>query len=180
MTRRLILIRHAKSDYPFGVHDHDRPLNDRGRRDAPEIGHWLDRNVTWADGEPPLVLVSTAHRAQSTWDLASRALSARWGTREERAEPRIYEASTTALISIIDECPESVTTLVMVGHNPGLASLIDRMCEEDTLRLAATEKFPTSAIAVLETSHSWSAATSLSEAFRVTSFAVPRSSNPPG
>ncbi len=178
MARQLILIRHAKSDYPFGVADHDRPLNDRGRRDAPEIGHWLDRHVAWPQGEPPLVLVSSANRAQTTWQLASRTLSARWDERDEKTEARIYEASTRALVTIIDECPDSVTTLVLVGHNPGLAALVDTLCVEDDLRITATEKFPTSAIAVLETREPWNVATGLTEAFRVAKFAVPRGREP--
>lgn len=178
MSRRLVLIRHAKSDYPFGVHDHDRPLNDRGRRDAPEIGHWVDRHVIWPQNEPPLVLVSSANRAQTTWRLASGTLSSRWDSRDERTEPRIYEASARSLVGIVDECPDSVTTLILVGHNPGLAAVIDSRCVEDELRLAATEKFPTSAVAVLETDQPWSVATGLSDAFRVTRFAVPRGREP--
>ena len=178
MPRRLLLIRHAKSDYPFGVHDHDRPLNDRGRRDAPEIGHWLERNITWPPDEPPLVLVSSANRAQATWLLASQRLSARWDARDERTDPRIYEASVRSLVAIIDECPDSVTTVILVGHNPGLASAIDSLCVEDEVHLAATEKFPTSAIAVLEAEQPWTVATGLTDAFRVAQFAVPRGREP--
>lgn len=177
-VRRLIVIRHAKSDYPAGVHDHDRPLNDRGRRDAPEIGRWLERNVHLAEGESPRVLISSAKRAQSTWRLAAAELRGRWDGRDERTEPRIYEASTAELIAIIDECPDSVTTAILVGHNPGLASLVHRLCIEDALRDEATSKFPTSAVAVLETTEAWSVATTMDDAFHVRQFTVPRGRMP--
>ncbi len=55
-VHRLVLLRHAKSAYPPGVADHERPLNDRGRRDAPEAGRWLDAHITWTAHTAPRVL----------------------------------------------------------------------------------------------------------------------------
>ena len=75
MGGRLVLIRHAKSDYPWGVDDHDRPLNERGRRDAPQVGAWLDEHLTWGAAGAPAVRVSTARRAQLTWTLAGSRLT---------------------------------------------------------------------------------------------------------
>ncbi len=172
--RRLVVVRHAKSAYPTGVIDHDRPLNDRGRRDAPAIGRWLEMHLGWRRGGEPLVLVSSAVRAQQTWSLASHELGDRWMLRVQRTEPRIYEASTRTLRAIIDEVPDTVETLVLVGHNPGLADLVAECGSPGEARDEAVVKFPTSAIAVLGTDRAWAEATALEGAFDVESFAVPR------
>ena len=65
-ARRLVLLRHAKSDWPDDVPDHERPLARRGRRDAPAAGRWLRKSGY----VPDLVLCSTARRARETWQLA--------------------------------------------------------------------------------------------------------------
>jgi phosphohistidine phosphatase len=171
---RLVLIRHAKSDYPWGVVDHDRPLNERGRRDAPALGAWLDTHVSWAAGSAPVVRISTARRAQLTWGLVRTRLSDRWDVADVADEPRIYEAGIGTLRDVIASTPSARRTLLIVGHNPGLADLILSLCIADDRRAAATAKFPTSAIAVLETDLPLGAAVREARAFRVTEFAVPR------
>lgn len=161
---RLILVRHAKSAYPPGVSDHERPLNDRGRRDAGEIGRWLDAGVDWGIGQAPLVLVSSATRAQVTWSLAAAELSARWAACDVRTERRIYEAGVWTLAGLVADTLERTGTLVIVGHNPGLAGLIGQLAVEDALSIEAAERFPTGAIAILEGGGPWT----------VTSYAVAR------
>ena len=70
-TRRLLLLRHAKSAWP-DLADSERPLNDRGRRDAPAMGRWLrDKGYV-----PDLVLCSTAQRTRDTWALVAGELGA--------------------------------------------------------------------------------------------------------
>ncbi|MFJ9929229.1 MULTISPECIES: SixA phosphatase family protein [Streptomyces] len=142
--RRLVVLRHAKSARPEGVPDHRRPLAPRGLRDAPAAG----RALAEADLLPDLALCSTAVRARQTWQLAS----AEWGTPPPvRHEPRLYAADVPALLAVVRETPPEVETLLLVGHNPGLADLVRTLAGDgldDTLdRLRA--KFPTSAIAVL-------------------------------
>ena len=173
---RVIVMRHAKSDYPWGVADHERPLNARGRRDAPAAGRWLDGHVTWAEGMAPLVLVSTARRAQLTWELASSQLSERWQEAIVEDEPRIYEAGTWTLIGVLEEAAQRSDTIMMVGHNPGLASLVDALALPEPATWEATAKFPTSAIAVLTTAEDLTSALQRDHAFRVSAFAVPRGS----
>jgi phosphohistidine phosphatase len=173
MTARLILVRHAKSDYPWGVDDHDRPLNERGRRDAPEIGTWLAANVHWS-GAAPLVLVSTARRAQLTWSLAATRLSADWGDAEVRDEARIYEADVSALQDVVVSNAPADGTVLLVGHNPGLVELIAQVCVADDMSQRAIAKFPTSSVAVLEGEAPLAEAVREGGALRVTSFAVPR------
>ncbi len=171
---RVIVIRHAKSDYPWGVDDHDRPLNERGRRDAPAVGEWLDAHVSWSDGDVPLVLVSTARRAQLTWALASAEMSDRWRAATVEDEPRIYEASVRALRQVLDQAAPRAETVLLIGHNPGLATLIDTLALAEPATWEATAKFPTSAIAVLTTGAPLVEALREDHAFRVTQFAVPR------
>lgn len=114
--RRLILLRHAKSDHPPGIADHDRPLAPRGITAAPLMGRYLkDENLL-----PDLALVSTARRTQQTWDLAS----AEWSeTIPAHSERGIYEASADRLLDIIKAAPDEARSLIVIGHNPGFHDL---------------------------------------------------------
>lgn len=164
---RLLLVRHAKSDYPLGVDDHDRPLNARGERDAPEIGRWLSASL---DSSSSLqVVVSSAARAQATWALAQDTFTS--GAME--TDPRIYEASPAMLREVIRERAEH-RDILLVGHNPGLAMLIAELGAPSATRSEALDKFPTSAIAVLESPLPWAAALDGIGTFEVTAFAIPR------
>ncbi|MFJ8537958.1 SixA phosphatase family protein [Streptomyces sp. NPDC093591] len=142
--RRLVVLRHAKSAWPDGVADHERPLAPRGRRDAPVAG----RTLAEADCLPDLALCSTAVRARETWELAA----AQWGTPPPvRHEPRLYAADVPDLLEVVRETPSEVETLLLVGHNPGLEELVLELAGDgldDALDQVRT-KFPTSAIAVL-------------------------------
>ncbi|WP_369167548.1 histidine phosphatase family protein [Streptomyces sp. R28] len=142
--RRLVVLRHAKSAWPDGVADHQRPLAPRGHRDAPVAGRMLAE----ADCLPDLALCSTAVRARETWELAA----AQWGTPPPvRHEPRLYAADVPDLLEIAHEVPSEVDTLLLVGHNPGLEELVLELAGDglgDALDQVRT-KFPTSAIAVL-------------------------------
>ncbi|MEU9167934.1 histidine phosphatase family protein [Streptomyces sp. NPDC048420] len=143
--RRLVVLRHAKSAWPEGVADHERPLGPRGLRDAPEAG----RVLAASDLLPDLALCSTAVRARHTWELAS----AQWGTPPPvRLDPELYGADVPELLAAVHETPPEVLTLLLVGHNPGLEELVLALAG-DGLDGALDEvrvKFPTSAIAVLD------------------------------
>lgn len=174
MDRRLVLVRHAKSDYPPATPDHGRPLAERGRRDAPEIGRWIDQHVEVPSGLAPVVLVSTARRTQQTWALAAGELGERWASAVIADEPRIYEASVDALRRLVAEVPDEVRLLVIVGHNPGMLGFVATAADPDgQLYDAATAKFPTSAVAVLTTGRAW-ADTDDDTPFDVTAFHIPR------
>ena len=166
---RLVVIRHAKSDYPMGVSDHDRPLNARGERDAPTIGAWLTENV----GAPDLatgVAVSTARRAQQTWGL----LNGVWGHASPVIEEsRIYEASPSTLRMVANQLTE-FPTIVLVGHNPGLSLLVSELAAPSPLRSEAQAHFPTSAVAVLETDRPWHEGLAGTGLFELSSFGIPR------
>lgn len=164
---RLVLVRHAKSDYPLGVDDHDRPLNPRGERDAPEIGRWLGAVASLSPSVR--VIVSSAERAQATWALAQSGVD--HGGVE--TDPRIYEASPAALREVILERAVH-PDMLLVGHNPGLAMLIAELGASSHTRSEALSKFPTSAIAILESSLPWEEALGGVGSFEVTAFAIPR------
>ncbi|MCX3063969.1 SixA phosphatase family protein [Streptomyces beihaiensis] len=148
--RRIVLFRHAKADWPQ-VDDHERPLADRGRRDAPVAGRKLaDSGITF-----DYALCSTALRTRETWKLAVGELPERPRTVYEE---RIYEASPGELIAVLNETPEDVRNVVLVGHNPGVQGLADVLAgdsEGDTLTRMSRRGFPTAAFAVLTHTGSW-------------------------
>lgn len=114
-ARRLILLRHAKSDWP-DVPDRDRPLAKRGRRDAPRIGRWLREHGY----QPDVVVVSAATRTRQTWDLVAPELG---GSPAVHFEPRAYAASALTLLYLARELPERYRTALLIAHNPGLEDL---------------------------------------------------------
>ena len=144
--RRLILVRHAKSAYPSGVPDRDRPLAGRGRRNALACGRWLR-----SDGpKVQLALYSDAVRAAQTWEIISGALSA---APPARKVPGIYTATgPDDLLAIVAEVPARVRALVLVGHEPVLSATTLRLAgaksELDARRQAAS-KYRTNGVAVL-------------------------------
>ncbi|MEV5970584.1 histidine phosphatase family protein [Streptomyces sp. NPDC051921] len=148
--RRIVLLRHAKADWPQ-TSDHERPLAERGRTDAPVAGRRLaDTGIAF-----DLALCSTAVRTRETWKLAVQELPERPRTVYEE---RIYEASPGELIAVINETPEDVRDLLLIGHNPGMHGLADVLAgdsEGDSLVRMNRAGFPTSAFAVLTVNGSW-------------------------
>ena len=142
--RTLILLRHAKSDWSGGEADIDRPLAKRGMRQAPEAGRWLNASIDRID----LAVVSPAVRARSTWDLVAAELDAPPPT---RVDERVYAASVAELLAVVREVPHDLATVALVGHNPGMADLVGRLTEQWV-------DLPTSALAVVDLSGSWSTA----------------------
>ena len=116
--RRLMLLRHAKteSEAPSG-RDQDRRLDERGRRDAADIGSWIR-------GHPPcpdVVLVSPAVRAQQTWNLAAEAMQDHARQPQAETVADLYGADPAQILQIVRMA--SVTDprqLMLVGHNPGM------------------------------------------------------------
>ncbi len=107
---KLILLRHAKSDWSTGTGDHDRPLNARGREDAPRIGKWLrDRGHA-----PTHVLCSTAARTRET--LARMRLQGAGVS----YLPTLYLAEATTILDLARADP--VPCLLILAHNPGIAA----------------------------------------------------------
>ncbi|AOF89738.1 histidine phosphatase family protein [Sinorhizobium sp. RAC02] len=142
--KRLLLLRHAKSAWPEGVEDHDRPLGDRGRRDAPRMGAY----IASAGLQPDFGLVSSARRTQETWALVEQAFAKPC---RSRTVPSIYEAEPAAIRAAIQAAPEESKTLLVIGHNPGfenLAALLAPDGDGDALARLRT-KYPTAGLAVI-------------------------------
>ncbi|MEL7465296.1 MAG: histidine phosphatase family protein [Pseudomonadota bacterium] len=116
MAKRLLLMRHAKSDYPAGIDDHDRPLNRRGRLAAALMGAYLAE----AARLPDLAYVSTAARAQETWARM---------TVEAQMEPRasLYHASAATMLEVAAEAPDGAETLLLLWHQPGIQDAANRL-----------------------------------------------------
>lgn len=150
VPRSIVLLRHAKADWP-DVADHERPLADRGRKDAPVVGEWLAAHgIT-----PQLTLCSTATRTRETWKLVVSHLPQRPRT---VYEDRLYEASPGEIIEVINEVPDETRDLLVVGHNPGVQSLADILTGSAVDGDAAARMsrgFPTSALAVIRFTGSW-------------------------
>jgi phosphohistidine phosphatase len=143
--RRLMLLRHAKSNWPEGVADRDRPLATRGREAAPVIGRYLAEELLL----PDLVLVSPARRTAETWELVAPMLSDR---PPSRIEPRIYEAPSQRLLQVVQEVEPAVRSLMMIGHNPGFEELASSLVSHGDRYAAArlNQKYPTCGLAVLD------------------------------
>jgi phosphohistidine phosphatase len=167
--RTLVLLRHAKSDYPPGVADHERPLAPRGEREAALAGDWLRAHAPAVDA----VLCSTATRTRET--LARTRIEAPVNYLD-----RLYDATPGAVIEEINSVESrfgpDVETVLVIGHEPAMSAVALGLATTDGSNTTAAEristKFPTSAIAVLRTGEPWNQLT-LSGAALV-SFHVPR------
>jgi phosphohistidine phosphatase len=148
--RRIVLLRHAKADWP-DVPDHERPLAERGRKDAPAAG----RRLAGLGFTLDLAICSSSARTRETWKLAAHELPQRPKTVYEE---RLYDATLGDLLALIGETPEDVSNSLLVGHNPGMHALADALAGEaaaDTLTRLHRGSFPTAAIAVITFSGSW-------------------------
>jgi phosphohistidine phosphatase len=142
--KRLMLLRHAKSDWPGGVGDHDRPLGPRGRHDAPRMGEEMARRGL----RPELVIISTAARTRETWDY----LAPHFGSVPERFDRALYAADAEAMLKVVRGIEDTVSSLLLLGHNPGLETLANLLIAEGPSRLRERleDKFPTAALAVID------------------------------
>ncbi len=179
MSHRLVILRHAKSLWPDGMPDHDRPRAPRGVVDAKAAGEWLRDHV----GTPDHVIVSTARRARGTWTLAADAVgyigAAGYDHESQGAltiDPRIYEARASTLLEVLREIPERVALAFLVGHMPGCADLVDLLARDRDPAAAAlfAVKYPTSGIAVLDVDPGLTWSRLDQKSARLSDFAVPR------
>ncbi len=152
--KRLILMRHAKAAFPLGVEDHDRPLAQRGHNEAPLAGKWfMDHSVV-----PDFILCSSALRTRQTCTWVCQQLGDKAPT--PKLESGLYAAGPSAMLSVINHVPETVNTLLVISHMPGIQELALRLASRDSDQNAYMDlasEFPTSAFAVLEHSTEWAA-----------------------
>jgi phosphohistidine phosphatase len=164
----LMLLRHAKSDWPAGVDDLQRPLADRGMGDATAAGR-----VVAGLGAPELVLCSPARRAQETWQLVATGLAP--SAPAVRLVPGIYGADDEELLEILRVVPEAVGSCLVLGHNPTMQETASRLAGPGSDPGALSDlraKYPTAGLAVLTFDGPW---TDLKPgAARLERFLVPR------
>lgn len=147
--RTLVLLRHAKSDWPPGVPDLERPLNRRGRRDAPQVGRVL------AEQAPlDLVVVSPARR---TMDTVEAVLSKLPIGLEPKVDPRVYAADVPELLTVLSAVPPAAERVLLVGHNPGiemLAAYLSGNTDAPEFQALLT-KYPTAGLAEIVLPGGW-------------------------
>jgi phosphohistidine phosphatase len=148
--RRLMLLRHAKTETeaPSG-RDEDRRLDNRGHRDAAEIGTWIRQNPPF----PNFVLVSNAVRAAQTWDIVWEALKSNVTAPRVESTPELYLADVPQLLENIRNA--SVTDpkqLMLVGHNPGMHELAFGLAGSGNSagRAALADNLPTAGLVILD------------------------------
>ncbi|MEH7828933.1 SixA phosphatase family protein [Gemmobacter denitrificans] len=141
MTKRLILTRHAKSswDDPL-MTDHDRPLNERGKAAAADLGEWLaSRGYV-----PDQVLCSDALRTRKTWSGIAPALP---GTPILDLKPALYHAGPDVMLAVLRHATGD--TVMMIGHNPGIAEFAARIVARAPVS-AEFHRYPTGATLVCD------------------------------
>ena len=116
--KTLLLLRHAKSSWKQpDVNDHDRPLNKRGKKEAPEVGKYLKAN----DLVPDMILSSTARRAQ---DTARTVADASGFEGDINLHQDLYLSDAACYLDIIQSLPDTANRVLVVGHNPEMDDLL--------------------------------------------------------
>jgi phosphohistidine phosphatase len=125
--KTLFLIRHAKSSWDdTALPDKDRPLNDRGKRDAPKMGKRLARR----DVKPDLILSSPAMRALTTAEIIAKKLD--YKRKDIVVDDRLYAGEADDLLNVIHKLGDKRERVILVGHNPELTDLAHRLSSEIT------------------------------------------------
>ena len=138
-------MRHAKSDWStLADGDFTRPLAKRGLKNAPRMGQWLASQAF----KPELLVSSPAERAKQTVLAVAEQLN----TPEEKVnwDPRIYEATLHDLLAVLDDYAVQSDSILLVGHNPGLDSLVEYLSRERPVYSSSGKLMTTAAIAVLD------------------------------
>ena len=137
--KTLILIRHAKSlkDAAYSD-DHERPLNEVGIKDAPLLGKFLKKEKIF----PDLVISSTALRAKMTTELILEELNPSINV---VYDSRLYFEDHNSILNIISEIDNSINKIMIIGHNPDIFNLTDKIIKEDF----PYPKFSTCGVAII-------------------------------
>ncbi|MCA9872376.1 MAG: histidine phosphatase family protein [Anaerolineales bacterium] len=127
--KTLLVLRHAKSSWSNDyLADHERPLNDRGKQDAPRMGRLLQAE----DLTPDLIISSSAERALTTAELV--ALNCGYDN-EIAVTRRFYHADAEDYLAVLGEVDDAYEQVMVVGHNPGMEELVEDLTGE-SVRMA--------------------------------------------
>ena len=143
MRRRLVILRHAKSDWTTDApDDHSRPLNRRGRKDAPRVARQISK-LGWA---PEHVLSSDSQRTRETFELMTDGL----GSPPVTFLASLYHAGPRELSLALADLPDSIACGMAIGHNPGWEDVVHWLCGE-SLRLTTAN----AALLSIDDASSW-------------------------
>jgi phosphohistidine phosphatase len=124
MAKQLLLVRHGKSDWGnLDLKDFDRPLNKRGKENAPKMAERLINRGFKID----LMVSSPAKRAKSTAKYFAKA----YNIDHIQFEESIYEANTLALLKVVNGLDDDAKNVVIFGHNPGFTDFANQLCDAD-------------------------------------------------
>ena len=152
MSRELLILRHAKSDWTSGpASDFDRPLAKRGKKDAPRVGEWLYREGL----VPDMVISSSAERARQTAVKVCKSMD--FKKKNIQWDDKVYEAGVTDLLNVLARCPPEERAVLLVGHNPGLEDLVCYLAVDEVEEPSDGKLLPTAALARLEMPDDWTA-----------------------
>jgi phosphohistidine phosphatase len=143
MSRQLVLMRHAKSDWSRNLRDHDRMLNNRGRQSALNVGRFLQQEKL----RPGRIYCSTAERVRQTIQGVLQNLD--YPESQVVWDARIYLASLYELLSLLAEWLPHSDSIMMVGHNPGMEELFSYLVPEQQIEINGNP-FPTAALACID------------------------------
>jgi phosphohistidine phosphatase len=148
--RLLYLMRHAKSDWHSAARDDfERPLNNRGSKDAVLMGQWLHtQNIT-----PSLILSSPAQRAKQTAVAVAEAMGPAAGQIQFNKD--LYLADRATLLKMLHSVPEQMESVLLVAHNPGLDDLVEWLAPEPPLLSESGKLMTTAAIAMFAVPEPW-------------------------
>ncbi len=137
--KTIYLVRHAKSSWKeMGMKDEERPLNHRGKHDAPFMGKLLRKMKV----NPDLIVSSPAKRALTTAKIFAEELD--YPEKEIQVEQSVYLADESELYSLIEELDDELESVMIFGHNPGHTYFLNKISEE------AIDNMPTCSIASVE------------------------------
>lgn len=140
MPLKLILMRHMKSSWDSPSDDHARPLNERGRADAPRMGAWLASN----GHIPDAARVSSAQRTRETWDGVASAFDV---APQATFLPALYLAEPSEILTAIRGA--DAQCLALIGHNPGIAEAASLLAQTEPAD-AKFRHYPTGSTTVFE------------------------------
>jgi phosphohistidine phosphatase len=132
--KRLIILRHAKTERDNPGGDHARNLTKRGERNATEMG----KRIHEIAGVPDAIVTSDARRALQTAMLASEAMGFQGSLIEE---PVVYHAPVHTLVEVVQNFPDDATSVVLVGHNPAIFELGRHLTKD-----ASIDELPTAGV----------------------------------
>ena len=130
MSRELLIMRHAESGWSGVSSDFERTLTERGGNDALRMGEWMRGEGL----HPDYILASPAQRAKETVRAVCGALEI--DEQQIHWEPRIYEAEVEMLLQLLQQLPQKASRILMVGHNPGLAEIVQLLTDSYAHRIS--------------------------------------------